>query len=755
LRRAFFYAIRFILSSFAAFFSQTLFFYMNKFIALIILSSFSLAVIAQNVPDAPKKDVQVKDIWATYSFFAAGVSDFNFMKNGLYYTELEGNDEGAEIVEYNLGTGLKTRTLHFEKKEAGLNGYEMSADEKKLLLEMQTEKIYRYSSQANFSVLDIETKQLTPVSTKGKQRYASFNPTADKVAFVRKNNIFISDLKTKTEAQITTDGKINELINGASDWVYEEEFAISKAFFWSKDGKKIAYLKFNEKEVKEFRLTYFNNNLYPDESVFKYPKAGEKNAIVTAHIYDLSTKKTLNINLNIKTEHYLPRLTWTNDNNLCITQLNRLQNELNLFIADAKTGKVSTLLSEKSDYFINMHDDLRFLENGDFVWASDKDGFNHLYLYNKKGEQIRCLTTGEFDVTATYGVDEKNKKLYFQRAPDANTGAIRREICVTDLNTGKIDILQGEKGVHEVQFSKDFAYYIHNYSNANTPNVIKLLQTDSNKVLKVLEDNKALAERLNTFNLTKQEFLTVKNNEGTELNTWQILPPNFDKNKKYPVFMIVYGGPSRQTVLDEYDPSEFAWAQLLAQKGYIVVSVDNRGTEARGEKFRKSTYLQLGKYEAEDQIAAAKYLATLPYVDKNRIGIFGWSFGGYLSTLCLEKGADIFKLAIAVAPVIHWKWYDSIYTERYMRQPSENKEGYEQNSPLNFANLIKGKYLLVHGTGDDNVHAQNAFEMARVLVEKNIDFEQFYYTNKSHGISGGATRLHLYNKMTNFVINNL
>ena len=728
---------------------------MKKFIVFFILSSFALLTFAQNVPDEPKKDIQIKDIWATYSFFAAGVSDFNFMKNGLYYTELEIDENGAEVVEYNLGTGAKTRTLHFEKKEAGLNGYEMSADEKKLLLELQTEKIYRYSSQANFTVLDLDNKQVTPVSTKGKQRYAAFNPTADKVAFVRNNNIFISDLKTKTEAQITADGKINEIINGASDWVYEEEFAISKAFFWSNDGKKIAYLKFNEKEVKEFRLTYFNNNLYPDESVFKYPKAGEKNSLVSVHIYDLASKKTLNINLKTDTEFYIPRLNWTNENDLCITQLNRLQNELNLIITDAKTGKIKTLLNEKSNYFINMHDDLQFLDNGDFIWASDKDGFNHLYLYNKKGEEIRCLTTGEFDVTATYGVAEKNKKLYFQRAADIGTGATQREIGVTDLNTGSFEILQNQKGVHNVQFSKDFNYYVHSYSNANTPPVIKLIQTDSNKILKVLEDNQAVLERLSTFNLSQQEFLTIKNNEGTALNAWQILPPNFDKNKKYPVFMFVYGGPSKQTVMDEYDAAEYAWAQLLAQKGYIVVSVDNRGTEARGEKFRKSTYLQLGKYEAEDQIAAAKYMATLPYVDKNRIGIFGWSFGGYLSTLCLEKGADIFKMAIAVAPVIHWKWYDSAYTERYMRQPSENKEGYENNSPLNFANLIKGKYLLVHGTGDDNVHAQNAFEMARVLVEKNIDFEQFYYTNKHHGISGGATRLHLYNKMTNFVLNNL
>ncbi|MCP4440690.1 MAG: S9 family peptidase [Aureispira sp.] len=718
----------------------------------IILLALFILPFAMNGWAQEKESITIKHLWEDWSFYPSYVPGFNFMKDGKHYSvmgKVEENKRG--IVQFDIVSGKEAGAI-FSTDEIAFSSYSFSDDEQKIMLETASEKIYRYSTRANYYVWDRKGEKLSPVSEGGKQRYASFDSKATKVAFVRGNNLYYTDLATNKEVQVTKDGEVNKIINGATDWVYEEEFAIDKAFEWSPDGKKIAFLRFDESEVKEFTMTYYTGELYPKLSTFKYPKAGEKNSIVTVHIYDLEKKEIKKVNIKDKEEHYIPRINWTPDNQLLVTHLNRHQNHLTLYLANPKNGKAKSMLTEKNEYFIDITNNLRFLKNKQFIWTSDQDGYSHIYLYNMKGKKVRQLTKGEFDVIEFYGIDEESGRLYFQAAVE---GAMNRGVYWVTLESDELHALHTEKGVNSAQFSSTFQYYVNTHSHATSPPHFKVYETEGNKLVRTIEENNSLKERLTKYNMGTMEFFKFKNTDDVELNGWMIKPSNFDPSKKYPVFMYVYGGPGRQTVMNEWGGSNYMWFQMLAEKGYIVVSVDNRGTDARGQAFRKSTYMQLGKYETIDQIEAAKYLGKQAYVDSTRIGIFGWSFGGYLSSLCLAKGADVFKMAIAVAPVINWKWYDTIYTERFMRTPKENNDGYEQNSPINFAHLIKGKYLLVHGMADDNVHFQNAAEMAKALIERNIPFDEAYYPNKNHGIYGGYTRSHLYNRMTNFVLENL
>lgn len=714
----------------------------NSFFILTFLS------ICLTTATAQLKDISIPHIWEDYRFYPKMVPGFNFMNDGKHYSVAE----NGKIIQYDLTSG-KRNAIIYELEDLSFSDYTFSANENHIVLETAREQIYRRSSRANFYIWDRSKKELTPVSEAGKQRYATLDPQGKKIAFVRGNNLFYKDLETKKEVQVTKDGKVNSIINGATDWVYEEEFAMSRAFVWSPDGSKIAFLRFDESRVKEFTYTSFTGDLYPVYNTFKYPKAGEVNAAVSAHIFDLETNKTVMVDVKGEDDQYLPRIKWANNKQLCVTRLNRLQNDLTLLLANPKTGKTSVLLQEKNKYFIDIHDNLTFLEKEEqFIWTSDADGYNHLYLYNMKGKKVRQLTKGNFDVIEFYGLDTRTKRLYFQAAKQS---AKHRGIYYTTINGGTAKALHQEQGDNSAQFSSTFEYYVNTYSNATTPPSYKVYQTSNNSVVRTIEDNKPLVEQLKTYKLGKYEFFDFTNSDKATLHGWMIKPPNFDPKKEYPVFMYVYGGPGKQTVMDSWGGQNYLWFQMLAQQGYIVVSVDNRGTDARGEAFRKSTYMNLGGLETKDQIEVAHYLADLPYVNRERIGIFGWSFGGYLSTSCLAKGSDIFKMAIAVAPVINWKWYDTIYTERYMRTPKDNNKGYENNSPINFAGQIRGKYLLVHGMADDNVHFQNAAEMARALIAKNIPFEEAYYPNKNHGIYGGYTRSHLYKKMTAFVLENL
>ena len=510
---------------------------------------------------------------------------------------------------------------------------------------------------------------------------------------------------------VTNDGEYNHLINGSADWVYEEEFSFAKAFFWNTDGSKIAYLKFDESAVPEFTMTNYREGLYPEYQTFKYPKVGEKNATVTAHIYNLSQKTTTDFGFDKNQDHYVPRLKWSKDNNtLIIYHLNRHQNHLRLFKANATDGSMVQLLEEKNQYYIDITDDIRFLKDGKhFIWSSEQSGYNHLYLYNMDGQLVHTLSSGEYDVTNFYGVDEKNQLAFYQAA---EKNPMERQVFSVGLDGKSKHAVADNTGTNNVQFSPTFDYFINTHSGINTPPSYKLYDRKLN-LLRTLEDNQALKEIMQSDQTQNVEFFNFKTPEDIKLNGYMVKPPNMKAGQKYPVFMYVYGGPGSQNVTDSWKGQNYWWFQMLAQQGYVVACVDNRGTGARGEEFKKMTYLQLGKYETLDQTDAAKYLASLDFIDEKRIGIFGWSYGGYMSSLCILKSNDIFKMAIAVAPVTNWKWYDTVYTERYMRTVEENPKGYKLNSPVNFAERLKGKYLLIHGMGDDNVHFQHTAEMGQ------------------------------------------
>ena len=717
---------------------------MNKTIIALILSLISLSLFSQS------KEITLEDIWQDYNFYPKNSRALKSMNNGDFYTKIKRSDEGQEIIKYQFKNGKEVTTL-FKSSDfnvKNINNYSFSNDDKLMLISTETESIYRYSKRAIYYVFNIHNNKLKKIS-ENKIRYATFSPDGSKVAYVFGNNLFIKNLKNGQETQVTSDGKKNHIINGASDWVYEEEFKLVKGFSWSVDGKTIAYYKFDESHVKEFSMDKFNGGLYPTQEVFKYPKAGEDNSTVNIYLYNLKEDtKTL-----IYTENdyeYIPRIKWTSDANiLSIIGLNRYQNKLDFILVDAKDGTNKILFSEQDKYYININDNLSFLPSNYFIWTSEKNGYNHIYLKGLDGSEDQ-LTKGSWEVTSFDGLDSDNMQIFYRSTEE---GSINRTLYMLDLETGEREKLSNRVGTNSVKFSKGLKYYINSYSNANTSPIYSLHNSDGT-VIKVIENNEVFNTKMKDYNLSKKEFITIYT-DNADLNAWVIKPPNFDKTKKYPLFMFVYGGPGSQQVLNNYGGNNFFWYQMLAQKGYIVACVDNRGTGGKGSEFKKMTYKELGKYETIDQIDAAKYFGSLDYIDSKRIGIQGWSYGGQLSSLAITKGADFFKLAIAVAPVTNWRYYDNIYTERYMRTPKENPNGYDDNSPIYHVDKLKGKYLLVHGSADDNVHVQNTYEMTSALVKANKQFDLFIYPDKNHGIYGGNTRLHLYKKMTDFIKSNL
>jgi len=714
-----------------------------------------------------KKEITLEDLWKNRTFQQKTVSGVRSMKDGIHYTTLTHEEDNSYIIQYEYKTGkvvdtiLKSDWLIVQEDTLSIDDYQFSSDESQLLIATETERIYRHSTRETNYIWHRKEKKLTLLSDGPKQRYATFSPTGSKLAFVRENNLFVIDLNTLPteqaggkETQITSDGKYNQIINGATDWVYEEEFGFDKAFFWSPDGSKIAYYRFDESEVKEFSMAMYGT-LYPENYKFKYPKTGEDNAKVSIHIYDLKSKDILDIVLGINFE-YIPRISWTKDPKfLSIQRMNRHQNKLELILVNANPsarGETKVILTKTSDTYVDIAGNPTFLDNKKhFIWTSERDGYNHIYHYDLNGKLIRQITKGKWDVSAFKGIDEATETLFYIAA---KTSPMERELYSIKIDGKGVKKLSTEKGTNSAHFSKGHKYYINYYSNANTPSFISLHNATGEQI-RVLEDNSKLSETLKEFDISEKEFFKFTTTQGTELNGWMIKPSDFDASKKYPVLMFVYGGPGSQTVKDGWNSRNFLWHQLLVQKGCIVISVDNRGTGARGVDFKKCTYKELGKLETIDQIETAKYLATLPYVDKDRIGIWGWSYGAYMTSLCMTKGADYFKLGIAVAPVTNWRFYDTIYTERFMQTPQENPDGYDDNSPINHVEKLKGKYLLIHGTADDNVHYQNTIEMVNALVKANKQFDLFVYPDKNHGIHGGNTRLHLYTKMTDFILENL
>ena len=717
---------------------------MKKTILIIFSALASIICFSQN------KQITLEDIWLNYSLFPKSYSNLNSLNSGEHYSMLERVDKGQEIIKYNFKTGKKNRTV-FKSEDFDIkriSNYKFSEDENLILLATESKSIYRYSREAIYYVYNVHNNKIKKLHDK-KVRYPSFSPDGKKIAFIFENNLFIKNITNGNLNQITNDGKENYIINGASDWVYEEEFKLVKGFAWSGNSKTIAYYKFDESHVRKFSMDLFKNKLYPQQEEFKYPKAGEKNSTVNIYFYNTDDK----INKLIFTEkdyEYIPRIKWTEDPNvLSLTGLNRHQNKLDFILANYSDGTNKVLFSEEDKYYIDINDNLTFLPNNYFIWTSEKDGYNHIYLKGLDGSEEQ-LTNGAWEVTSFDGLDSDNMQIFYRSTEE---GSINRTLYVLDLETGKRKKLSKDIGTNSVKFSKGLKYYINSYSNANIPPVYSLHKSDG-KELKILEDNKDFQTTISEYNITAKEFFKIPIGDY-ELNSWIIKPPNFDKNKEYPLFMFLYGGPGSQKVLNQFESGNYFWHQMLAQQGYIVACVDNRGTGGKGSEFKKMTYKELGKYELIDQIEAAKYFGKLNYIDSKRIGIQGWSYGGYMSSLAITKGSDFFKLAIAVAPVTNWRYYDNIYTERYMQTPQENASGYDENSPINFVDKLTGKYLLIHGSADDNVHVQNTYEMTSALVKANKQFDLFIYPDKNHGIYGGNTRLHLYKKMTDFIKSNL
>ncbi len=718
--------------------------------SIILLVGFVVSLTAQDL-----KDVTIEDIWKDYSFYSRTVNGLRSLNDGANYTSLVRTKEGSNLVKYSYTDANKMEVLIdnskllMDGKVVGIDDYEFSSDESKVLIASNTESIYRHSSKSDYYIYERSSQKLEKLSEGEQQMYATFSPKANKIAYVKSNNLFFKDLTINKEIQITTDGKKGAIINGASDWVYEEELVLVKAFKWSPDGTKIAFYKFDESEVKEWSLKYYDN-LYPTEERFKYPKAGEVNSKVEIYTYDVATQKTEKANITGDFE-YIIRINWTNDSKgLSIQTMNRHQNNLKMHLVDIATNTDKIIFEESNEKYVEVPTTIFLTSKNQFLITSEKDGYNHMYLYDISGKLINQITKGNWEVTDIYGIEEKSGTVYYQ---STELGAITRSVFSVKLNGSSKKKLSNKTGVNGAEFSATYKYFINTNSSAKTPHYVTV-NDNKGKELRVLMDNQNLVDGLKQFNLSQKEFSTLKIN-GQELNAWTIKPKNFDETKKYPLFMFVYGGDGNQTVMDEWDSFNAFWFEHLASKGYMVVSVDNRGTEGNGADFRKSIYKQLGKYETEDQIEIAKHFAGLPYIDGSRIGIFGWSFGGYLSTSCLLKGADVFKTAIAVAPVTNWRYYDNIYTERYMQTPQENEQGYDDNSPINHVDKLEGNYLLIHGMADDNVHYQNTAEMVNALIKANKQFTQFSYPNKNHGIYGGNTRLHLYNLMTNYLLNNL
>ncbi|MCC5944169.1 MAG: S9 family peptidase [Bernardetiaceae bacterium] len=712
------------------------------------------------LPLQAQREITVEEVYMNGNLYPSSLSGVKWMKDGAFYSAQSGN----RIIKNNIATGenevlIDGNTL---MPPIQISAYELSTDEKKALLQTQRVGIYRRSFKAEYFVYDFENQTLKKLSKNGKQSYATFSPDGSKVAFVRDNNLFLITLEDMKETPLTQDGEFNHIINGSTDWVYEEELGFAKAFYFSPKGDKIAYYKFDESKVKEYNMQIWDtdpdNMLYPRDYKFKYPKAGEDNAIVEIYVCDLNSLEHKKMDTGDETDMYIPRAQWTQDNNmLAIRRLNRNQNHLELLHADASTGKIQVVLEEKNDKGytdIGYADELFYLKDGkSFIIASEESGYKHLYHYDIKGKLINQITKGNWEVSELLDFDPKTEMLYYV---STEVSPLERHFYRIQINGKKKEKLTKMNGMNSIDLSKNFAYYLLYHSNTETPPTVRLFDTPQNKELKLISENENLLKMEELYGFVRKEFFEFKNRDGVSLNGYVLKPKKIDKNQKLPLLIHVYGGPSSQMVKNDWDASpNFYWHQMLVQKGYVVVCVDNRGTDARGRDFKQATYKQLGKLEIADQIDAAKHFAAKDYIDENRIGIWGWSYGGYMTALGLTVGADVFKMGIAVAPVTTWRLYDTIYTERFLMRPQDNPEGYDENSPLTHADKLKGSFLMIHGTGDDNVHIQNAILLQDALIKANKHFQAFYYPNRDHGIYGGITRVHLFNMMSDFIFEKL
>lgn len=714
------------------------------FLSALLLSASTLT--------AQKKSISLEDIWKNNTFRTERLQALHPMSNGTEYAvqNFDRNTREGTVAIYSYESGEKVRTAVSTSAINGLDyfiSYEFGPNEEQVLLSTKIEPIYRRSALGQYVVYNTLSRKLTKVADELIQE-PTFSPDGKKIAYGRDNNLFILDIEKGVTSQITTNGQKNKIINGITDWVYEEEFAFVRAFDWSADSKHLAYIMFDETAVPEFSMDVYGKGLYQEQQVFKYPKAGEANAKVSVRVFDIEKKQLSLLDFATKDAYYVPRIQWTKDKDvLAVQTLNRHQDVLKLYAFDKTNQKITTLLEERDAAYVDVTDNLTFLEDNSFIWTSEKDGWNHIYHHNADGSVSKQVTSGNWEVTSYYGYDQNTDRIFYQ---SSENGSINRGVYAIELHGGTKQELAAATGTNSADFSADFTYFINSFSDVNTPWQFTLHSAEKGKKVRTIKDNKALKEVYGDFTISKKEFINIDVN-GASLNAYMIKPANFDETMEYPVFMHQYSGPGSQQVKNSWGGSNDYWFQMLAQEGYIVVCVDPRGTGLKGRDFKKVTQKELGKYEVQDQIAAAQELGKRSYIDADRIGIWGWSYGGFMASNCLFQGADTFKMAIAVAPVTSWRFYDTIYTERYMQTPQENPTGYDQNSPLSHVNKLEGDFMLVHGSADDNVHVQNTTRLVEALVQANKQFLYFNYPDKNHGIFGGNTRYHLYSMMTNFI----
>ena len=733
---------------------------MKRFFTLLLLAIFVTGIQAQ-------QKVTLRDI-AQGTYRAQGISGLKPMLDGEHYTQI--SSDHKRIVKYSFKTGEEVGTL-FDVTTArdcdlkSFDDYILSPDEKLILIQTETKPIYRHSFTAVYYIYNVKNNKMEPLSNNGPQQVPLFSPDGNQIAFVRNNNIYLVKLLFgNSESQVTKDGEYNHVLNGIPDWVYEEEFSFNRAFDFSADSKIIAYVRFDESAVPMFSFPWYKGlapektsyATYPGAYEYKYPKAGEVNSKVSVHTYDIKSHVTRKMDLQIDSDGYIPRIKFTSDpEKLAIMTLNRHQNRLDLYMANPRSGLCKVAIRDEAEQYIkeSAYSNIKFYPEH-IVMMSEKDGYNHLYLYTIAGNLVKQITKGQFEVTSFLGWDQKANVFYYA----SNEGSPLRTAIYKIDGKGKKTKLSTRTGSNSAIFSTNQKYYINTFSNISTPTLITL-NDNRGKELTTLLDNSKLKAQTAQLNMPQKEFFTFRTSSGVELNGWMMKPANFNANKKYPVILHQYSGPGSQQVIDRWGIGSFGDGGLfeayMCDKGYIMVCVDGRGTGGRGAAFEKCTYLQLGVKEAEDQVETAHYLGTLPYIDGKRIGIWGWSFGGYNTLMSMSDGSGAFKAGVAIAAPSDWRFYDTVYTERFMRTPKENAEGYDAGSAIKRAPQLKGSLLLIHGTADDNVHYQNCAEYSEALVQAGIQFDMQVYTNRNHGIFGGKTREHLMNRVANFFIQNL
>lgn len=724
----------------------------------------SLLMITTSINAQQKKMLTLEEFVPVNTFTPKYGSKMTACNNDKHYSMLV---DSTKIVKYNYENGKEAEVIldisNIKDSPAkAIVDYELSNDEQRILIKTNPESIYRRSEKAEYYVWDLYTKRMYPVSDNGSQIAAKLSPDGERIAFVRDNNLFIKTIRFGTEYAVTNDGKDNEIINGIGDWLYEEEFETVRAFEWSPDSKSIAFIRFNEKEVPTYEMQMFkglepelpDNAQYPHISTVKYPKAGEKNAEVSVLVHSIKGKVTLKMDIGSDPDIYLPRIMWSPDSkDLAMLRLNRQQNRLDIMYANPNTGESRIVITEKNLRYISTDfiKQFRFLEDQrHLVVMSERNGWSHLYLYRNNGFIVGPITSGDFDVTDFYGYDQERKIFYYQAAKKS---PLQREVYAISID-GKTDktVTNSTVGTNNATaFSKSFNFFINKYSSITSLPRVSTMNSNG-KELFVIEDNKTLKSKIDQYQWPSQKFFSFTSDEGIYLVGYMLKPSNFDETKKYPVIMTQYSGPNSQMAKDEWNTG---WQDFVAEHGYIVVCVDSRGTAARGEEFRKCTYLQLGKLESDDLIATAKYLGSLDYIDKNNINIWGWSYGGFAAAMCMARSNGIFNTGISVAPVTDWRFYDTAYTERYMRTPRENPNGYNDASLVMNAKNMGGNYLLIHGLADDNVHIQNCFEFAEAMTQADFQFDMHTYTNRNHSIKGGNTSIHLYKKILRFFDKNI